>query len=74
MIRKIFPTLLLAWGHVCLLWATGCGSPCDGVDCGDHGECDVIDGSAVCVCEEGYHAEDTAGTGTVHDRDLARPR
>lgn len=30
---------------------------CEGITCGDHGECDDSSGEAVCVCDEGYHAE-----------------
>ncbi len=30
---------------------------CDGVDCGAHGTCDDTSGQAVCVCDDGYHAE-----------------
>lgn len=32
--------------------------PCKGVSCSEHGECGVAgDGSAVCLCDQGYHAE-----------------
>jgi hypothetical protein len=30
---------------------------CEGVDCGDHGTCDVVAGDTVCECDEGYEGE-----------------
>lgn len=34
-------------------------APCDGVDCSDHGRCfdDDDEGTAICVCDPGFHAE-----------------
>ncbi len=33
--------------------------PCQGVTCSDHGDCAVRgDGTAMCLCEEGYHDEE----------------
>jgi hypothetical protein len=29
--------------------------PCDGVDCGAHGRCIVVDADGVCSCDTGYH-------------------
>ncbi len=41
-----------------VLIVSACGSskksPCDGVDCSGHGECDDSTGRAVCNCDEGY--------------------
>ena len=32
--------------------------PCEGVSCGDHGECHVLDGEPICGCETGYDGEE----------------
>jgi len=42
-----------------LVLAAGCKgtddtSPCDGIGCGEHGDCAVVDGRATCLCDEGY--------------------
>ena len=29
---------------------------CEGVECSQHGDCEVRDGQAMCVCEEGFVA------------------
>jgi hypothetical protein len=40
---------------------TGCDGggedSCQGVSCSDHGQCGLVDGRAVCLCEAGYQAE-----------------
>jgi glycosidase len=50
--------LLLFVFVLTLLLISACGgskkSPCDGVDCSGHGECDDSTGRAVCNCDEGY--------------------
>ncbi len=39
---------LLGWG------CGGSSDPCAGIDCGDHGSCEVVGGRAFCDCEPDY--------------------
>ena len=46
-------------------WLPNCGKggftvpACEGIDCSDHGICgETIDGLAICICDDGYHAEE----------------
>lgn len=32
-------------------------TPCDDVDCGEHGSCQVVSDAATCSCDVGYHAD-----------------
>jgi len=41
-------------------------NPCDGVDCGPHGTCEVSGSTSSCNCETGYHAD---GLSCVQDQD-----
>ena len=49
-------SLLIILSTVLIISACGSSkkSPCDGVDCSGHGECDDSTGRAVCNCDEGY--------------------
>jgi hypothetical protein len=56
-------------GTLCLSGCTRQGyepqEPCKDVDCSGHGDCGVAgDGTAVCLCHPGYHAE---GLGCVEN-------
>lgn len=35
----------------------GCLDPCETVNCSEHGECQVSNGEALCLCDEGYEAD-----------------
>jgi cysteine-rich repeat protein len=65
--------ILTVAGLFCL-FQTACpppdGDPCKGIECGQHGRCRDLGGSAVCECELGWH--DQAGR-CVPDVDAALP-
>ncbi|MBW1806848.1 MAG: hypothetical protein JRJ87_01555 [Deltaproteobacteria bacterium] len=48
--------VLMSTGSV-LTFGCGASSPCDGVDCSEHGHCLPFGDLPLCVCDLGYHAD-----------------